>query len=134
MITEGKDMKAEFSQDTALDAVICLHAVTKTEAMPPGSRHYAQLICANCGAPLRYLPKPENAARWKSNEIKLARLQAIPDLKPWEREFINGLLRKGGRFNPKEQIAFNALCATYLQRKSYDNTNRNGVARYNHAA
>ena len=115
-------MEAEFCQDTALGAIICPHAATKAETMPPGSRHYAQLVCADCGAPLRYLPKPENAARWKSNEIKLALLQAIPDLKPWEREFINGLVRKGGRFNPKEQIAFNALCTTYLQRRSYDDT------------
>ena len=128
-------METELCQDTALGRITCPHSGTKAEIMPFGSRHYAQLVCADCGVPLRFLPKPENAARWKSNEVQLTRIQAIPDLKPWEREFINGLARKGGgRFNPKEQIAFNALCTTYLQRRSYDPTKRNGVARYSHAA
>jgi hypothetical protein len=109
-------------------SAVCSHSTTRSERMPDGSRHYARLMCAMCGAFLRFLPKPENVAIRKRNGFKLAKLQMLRDLKPWEREFINGLARKGnGRYTPKEQSAFNDLCATYLKGQVHEHTKRNGA-------
>jgi hypothetical protein len=116
-------------------SAVCAHSTTKAVGMPEGSRHYARLECAECGAFLRFLPKPENIAIWKRNEVKLAQLQEHPGLDAWSREFVNSLAQKGnGKLTPKQQVAFNDLCATYLKDNA-NTTKRSGAAGANgHAA
>jgi hypothetical protein len=95
----------------------CAHNQTTTELLPQGSKHYAKLRCATCGAFLRFLPKPENAAKWKLNGYKLAKLQMAPGLNTWERDFVQSLAKHdGNKLTPKQQAVFDRLCLTYLKK------------------
>jgi hypothetical protein len=93
----------------------CAHLSTVTEPLPEGSRHFAKLKCASCGAFLRFLPKPENVERWQANAFKLAKLQMRDGLTDWERSFVESLARQGTRFSPRQQEVFDRLCETYLK-------------------
>lgn len=96
----------------------CSHSATKTELDPPGSEHYGQLRCAECGAFLRFVPKPKNVERRQLNCYRLAKLQMCPGLNPWEREFINSLAKQGStKLTPKQQAAFDRLCLAHLDRR-----------------
>jgi hypothetical protein len=100
-------------------ALQCAHSATKTELDLPGSEHYGRLRCADCGAFLRFVPKPKNVERRQLNCYRLARLQMCPGLNSWEREFIDSLAKQGStKFTPKQQAAFDRLCATYLERRA----------------
>src|SRR5437016_358842 len=92
----------------------CTHAGTRTVITSPPSRHYARLECADCGTFLRFLPRPENVERRCQNGIKLARLTIQPGLTPQEREFITNVARYGGKLSPKQQVAFDQICARHL--------------------
>jgi hypothetical protein len=53
---------------------------------------------------------------------------ATPGLDAWSREFANSLAQKGnGKLTPKQQVAFNDLCATYLKDNA-NTTKRSGAA------
>ena len=94
----------------------CTHSSTATELLPRDSQHYAKLKCADCGTFLRFLPKPENAAKWKLNGYKLAKLQMVPGLNAWERDFVQSLAKHdGNKLTPKQQAVFDRLCLTYLK-------------------
>jgi hypothetical protein len=83
--------------------------------MPHGSRHYAKLKCADCGAFLKFLPRPENVERRKLNGFRLAKLQMHAGLNPWERQFIQSIAKEGNnKLTPKQQAVFDRLCLTYL--------------------
>ena len=93
----------------------CAHSVTKTELNPPGSEHYGTLRCAECNAFLRFVPKPKNVERRQLNYYRLTKLQMLPGLNSWEREFVDSLAKQGStKFTPKQQEIFNRLCLTYL--------------------
>jgi hypothetical protein len=97
----------------------CAHSVTKTELDPPGSEHYGRLRCAECNAFIRFVPKPKNVERRQLNGFMLARLQMCPGLSQWERQFVDSLVKLGNnKLSPKQQIAFDRLCLTYLDRRA----------------
>jgi hypothetical protein len=86
----------------SIGALQCAHSVTKTELSPPGSEHFGRLKCAECGAFLRFVPKPKNAERRQHNGFTLARLQMCPRLNSWEREFIQSIAKQGStKLTPK---------------------------------
>ena len=93
----------------------CGHTLTVTERLPESSRHYAKLKCANCGAFLKFQPRPENIERWKVNGYKLAKLQMRAGLNEWERAFVDSLAKQGPKFTPRQQECFDRICATYLK-------------------
>jgi hypothetical protein len=83
--------------------------------MPRESRHYKRLECANCGAFLKFLPKPENYERRIANIGKLTRLLGcVPgesyNFTPPERQFLDSLIILGGKFSAAQQRAFDDLC------------------------
>jgi len=97
-------------------ALRCPHTSTGTELLPQESRHYAKLKCADCGAFLKFLPRPENIERRKLNGFRLARLQMCDRLNSWEREFIESLAKQGStKLTPKQQAVFDRLCLTYFE-------------------
>jgi hypothetical protein len=97
----------------------CAHSVTKTELEPPGSEHYGRLRCAECGAFLRFVPKPKNVELRQLNCYRLAKLQMCPHLNSWEREFVDSLAKqRSTKFTPGQQRVFDHLCATYLDRRA----------------
>jgi|SRR4029453_10211059 hypothetical protein len=92
----------------------CAHDATKTVLLVE-SRHYARLECANCGAFLKFLPRPENVERKKLNGFRLAKLQMCAGLNSWERDFVDSLVKQGNKLSPKQQAVFDRLCAAYLE-------------------
>jgi Fe2+ or Zn2+ uptake regulation protein len=96
-------------------ALQCAHTATTTELLPQESRHHAKLKCADCGAFLKFLPRPENVERRKLNGFRLAKLQMCDRLNSWEREFIEVLAKQGScKLTPKQQAVLDRLCLTYL--------------------
>ena len=93
----------------------CAHNATKTVPMPGGSRHYARLECAKCGAFLKFLPRPQNIERRQLNGFRLAKLQMHTGLNSWERQFIDSLAKHGNKLSPKQQTVFDRLCSIYLE-------------------
>jgi len=97
----------------------CAHTVTTTELMPQESRHYAKLNCADCGAFLKFLPRPENVERRKLNGFRLAKLQMCPGLNAWERQFIDSLAKQGNnKLTPKQQAVLDRMCLAHLDRRA----------------
>jgi hypothetical protein len=100
-------------------ALRCAHTATTTELMPPDSRHYAKLKCADCGAFLKFLPRPENVERRKLNAYRLAKLQMAPALNQWERQFVDSMAKLGNhKLSPKQQAVFDRLCLAHLDRRA----------------
>jgi hypothetical protein len=98
---------------------LCAHSSTTTELMPQESRHYAKLKCADCGAFLKFLPRPENVERRKLNGFRLAKLQMCDGLNSWEREFIESLAKQGSnKLTPKQQAVFDRICLTYFGKEA----------------
>jgi hypothetical protein len=97
------------------DVLQCTHSSTISELLPPESRHYAKLKCGNCGAFLKFLPRPENQQRRVINGYRLAKLQMCPGLNSWEREFIKSLAKQGNKLTPKQQAVFDRLCLAHLE-------------------
>jgi hypothetical protein len=96
-------------------ASVCTHDYTRTVPMPEGSRHFAKLLCADCGIFLRFIPRPQNQRRWEANGYKLARLAMCERLNGWERRFVDDLAKRGSnKLSPKQQAVFDRLVATYL--------------------
>jgi hypothetical protein len=97
----------------------CTHSLTATELLPRESQHYAKLVCADCGAHLRFLPRPENVEKRKLTGYKLAKLQMCDGFNSWEREFIGSLANHGSnKLTPKQQAVFDRLCLTHLDRRA----------------
>ena len=87
--------------------------------MPQESRHYAKLNCADCGAFLKFLPRPENVERRKLNGFRLAKLQMCPGLNAWERQFIDSLAKQGNnKLTPKQQAVLDRMCLAHLDRRA----------------
>ena len=97
----------------------CAHSSTISELMPPESRHYAKLKCGNCGAFLKFLPRPENEQRRIINGYRLAKLQMCAGLNLWERQFIQSLAKQGNnKLTPKQQAVFDRICLTRLDERA----------------
>ena len=59
--------------------------------------------CADCGAFLKFLARPENIERRKLVGLQLAKLVEHTGLSPWERQFIGSLAKQGTKLSPKQQ-------------------------------
>lgn len=98
--------------------LVCLHKMTRVRKMRPGSRHWKKLECANCGAFLKFLPKPENYEKRKANFFNLARLlQHGYGLAEWERQFLDGLVGLAAqsehglaKYSRNQQAVFDYIC------------------------
>jgi len=102
-----------------MGALQCAHTSTITELMSQESRHYAKLKCADCGAFLKFSPRPENVERRKLNGFRLAKLQMCDGLNSWEREFIESLAKQGShKLTPKQQAVFDRICLTYFGKEA----------------
>jgi hypothetical protein len=85
----------------------CSHSVIQT-VFTPELQHFAKEVCADCGAFLRWLPKPENIERQKERQTQIEELQATGKLSAWEREFVATII--GQRtLSPKQAERFNAM-------------------------
>jgi hypothetical protein len=96
-------------------SAVCTHNSTKRVDTPPGSRHYKKLECANCGAFLRFLPKPETIERVRLNGYKLAQLTMCGQLDSFERQFVDSLAKAGNpKLTPRQQAVFDRIHAAYF--------------------
>lgn len=64
--------------------------------------HYAKLVCSDCGKFLRWLPSPETIKRKQENDLILTALSKLPNLPPWERQFVRDLVTHK-HMSPKQQ-------------------------------
>jgi hypothetical protein len=113
--TAGK--KREINHFHGISARLrCAHRTTIVKPTKAPSTHHAALKCADCGAFLRWLPKPETIERRLLTGFKLAKLQMCPGLNAWESEFLQSVSKKGNGLSPKQQAVFDRLCSTYLER------------------
>jgi len=94
----------------------CEHGNTRIEQLANGP-HFAKEVCTDCGATLRFVPKPETLARRKLNAFRLARLAMCDKLTHWERKFCRSVLHRQ-KVSPKQQQIIERLCATYLEGKA----------------
>jgi hypothetical protein len=97
---------------------MCSHTNTVITREPSSSYHYAAESCADCGAHLRYLPRPSNINRRASNAKKLEQLQAVHSLSEFECGIVSvldlGLSPDGGlKLSPRQQVEFEKLCAKH---------------------
>jgi hypothetical protein len=92
----------------------CSHSATVTERMPEGHNHYAAERCADCGAFLRWLPKPETVERRRLNAFRLENLAMCDRLTSWERHFVRDVSQRK-RVSPKQQEIIDRLCAIYVK-------------------
>jgi hypothetical protein len=93
---------------------VCAHKFTVTQQERPGGTHYSREVCIQCGAFIRWLPKPVNVGRRKVNGFRLTKLMMRDDLDPWSRNFLKSLARQK-HFSPRQQKVFDELVAKYLE-------------------
>lgn len=93
---------------------VCKHEVTRTERLPEGHLHYAELSCVICGVHLRWLPHHRTVERQELNAFKIAKLAMRSDLNDYERGFIKSVSRQR-KLSPKQQALLVRLCMQYLQ-------------------
>ena len=95
----------------------CKHRASVTQQEPPGATHFSREICLECGAFLRWLPRPETIERQTLNAFKLARLAMHPALSKWERSFVSDISKRR-KLSPRQLAVVERLCATYLKGKT----------------
>jgi hypothetical protein len=90
-------------------ATACFHLHAREEpAAPP---HHRQLVCADCGAHIRYLANPETLAQRMQNAVKIEKLLSLqPIFEAWEANFIQTAARsRNGKLAPRQQMVLDAL-------------------------
>jgi hypothetical protein len=100
--------------DDAAEYATCPHNATVTQQMPPGSVHFAQAKCVNCGQHIRWLPRPENIERRRLDGFRLARLAMCNGLTSWERNFIRDLSQRK-KLSPRQKAIIDELCGKHLK-------------------
>jgi hypothetical protein len=93
----------------------CAHTSTTTKLLPKESRHHARLECSDCGAFLKFVPRPENVEKRKLNRFRLAKLQMCSGLNPWEQDFVNSIASQDNKLSPRQQAMLDRICATHLE-------------------
>ena len=93
----------------------CKHSVVQTVPTPE-LQHFAKEVCADCGAFLRWLPKPETLERQKERQTQIEELRATGKLSDWEREFLATIIAKR-TLSPKQYECFNEMLGKYLSVK-----------------
>lgn len=92
----------------------CDHAHLATRHLPPGSVHHARVVCAQCGAFIRWLPKPETIQRRRLNAIKLTKLALCGGLNTWQRNFIRDVSQLRC-LSPRQQSKLDEIAAAHLK-------------------
>lgn len=92
-------------------AQACAHKATVTQRLPDG---HSWEICIQCGAFVRWLPKPETLERQRVNAFKLAKLVMHPYLTSWERQFLRRV-SKLKKVSPKQLAVVDRLVRQYLE-------------------
>jgi hypothetical protein len=90
----------------------CKHSVIQTVPTPE-LQHFAKEVCADCGAFLRWLPKPENLERQKERQAQIEELRATGRLSDWEREFL-ATISAQRTLSPKQTDRFNEMLGKYF--------------------
>jgi hypothetical protein len=85
----------------------CEH-INRSTVLTPETIHHGKQVCADCGAFLRWLPKPETVERAKRNHEVMAKLKAVP-LTEWAKGFLLSLEKQGAHFSPKQQAKLDEL-------------------------
>lgn len=90
----------------------CPHTNTTTTETPQGP-HHAKVICDDCGAFVRWLPKPETLARMDNNAklIKALDHDNVP-LSEWERGFVKSIGAQK-KLSPRQQEKLEALAKKF---------------------
>jgi hypothetical protein len=94
-------------------AQACEHRATVTKQEPPGATHFSREICLECGAFVRWLPKPSTIERRTLNSFCLARLGMCEGLSDWERRFVRDVSKRR-KLSPRQQALVERLCEGYL--------------------
>ena len=81
--------------------------------MPDGHIHHAREACADCGAFLRWSPKPTTLQRQRINEIKLKRL-ATARLDEWAKKFVADMQGRR-KWSPQQQMWIDRFYAQHLE-------------------
>ena len=98
-------------------AQACKHRATVTQQEPRGATHFSREICLECGAFVRWLPRPETIERERVNAFRLARLGMCGGLSKWERSFVHHVSQQR-KLSPRQQLVLVRLCAQYLEAKT----------------
>jgi hypothetical protein len=92
----------------------CQHDTKVLHREPQGSQHYGRELCEDCGAFLRWIPKPETVEAREFRAARIARLSMIQKLPEWERGFIKSVA-KSRKLSPKQIAIIDRLAADYLE-------------------
>lgn len=105
---------AENVDDSPLFCGSYKHLISRFQILPAGHRHFAAEQCSQCGCHLRWVPRPQNVERQRSNAFRLARLAMCDGLTHWERGFVASVAKQK-KVSPKQQQIIDRLCADYLE-------------------
>lgn len=91
----------------------CSHPNTETVVLHQGP-HHAKITCSDCGAFIRWLPKPETLERIKANAAKIDGLsgRGLP-LTQWERHFVGSIQLHPTKLSPKQQETLDRIASHY---------------------
>jgi hypothetical protein len=90
----------------------CEHSNTRIELLASGP-HFAKELCSDCGATLRFVPKPQTVQRHRLNAFRLAKLAMSEELSKWEREFLLSIAHQN-RLSPRQQEILDELVTKFL--------------------
>lgn len=89
----------------------CIPLFTPT----PELTHFGKETCQQCGKFLRWVPKPQNIEKQKTNADAVVKLRNDDRLSAWERGFVATLDTQGPKVSPKQQAILDKLIAKFLQ-------------------
>jgi len=99
-----------------LDRAGCAHPRTRVELLPREHKHYARVVCEDCGKQLCYRANPSNAQRRRKNAAHIQELLSSGRLTEWERGYCEGL-HHNQRPTPNQQSLLDQLVTKHLNRK-----------------
>jgi hypothetical protein len=99
-----------------LDRSDCVHSRTRVELLPREHKHYARVVCGDCGKQLCYRANPTNAQRRRQNAAHIQELLSSSGLTEWERGYCEGL-HHNHRPTPNQQSLLDQLVTKHLNRK-----------------
>jgi len=92
----------------------CQHNATHVQQMAAAHPHHAAERCADCGAFLRWLPRPETLETRRLNAFHLAKLSTCDALTPWQRDFMRDVSQRK-TLSPRQQAIIDELAAKYVK-------------------
>jgi hypothetical protein len=107
--------RRETQTDRARSYRRCPYGASRAIRMLESFLRYGREVCVWCGATLRWLPKPETAAKRAANCAEVTLLQRFTSPNAWERSFLLSLEKLGGKFSPGQQAKLDQLCEQHLK-------------------